>query len=185
MRFSLFNLFLAIAMAGVLCASVISITGYWLAVLYTLTLLLFSVTGLRSMGLRQPQRAFAIAFAISGGVYLILANCTTMFARSSLLTNYPLALIAREFQVPLAVDRVTRLDPVSGATGSVAVAPVQTVTVSVGPTLPLDLVINRAYGSGESEILRFFFIGHCVWSWIIGAAFGWAAVKIYGKRKLE
>src|SRR5436190_20751440 len=89
MRFSLFNLFLAIAMAGVLCASVISKTGYWLAVLYTLTLLLFSVTGLRSMGLRQPQRAFAIAFAISAGMYLILTNCTTMFARTSLLTNYP------------------------------------------------------------------------------------------------
>ena len=132
MRFSLFNLFLAIAMAGVLCASVISKTGYWLAVLYTLTLLLFSVTGLRSMGLRQPQRSFAIAFAISGGMYLILANCTTMFARTSLLTNYPVGVSLDEFQVPLAVDRITRLDArIQVPAGSVAVAPVQTVTVSV------------------------------------------------------
>jgi hypothetical protein len=181
MRFSLLNLFVAISMAGVVFASVIT-GGPWVALLYTLTLLLFAVIGLRAIVLRERKRAFAIAFAVAGGLYLMMANCTSVNARSALLTNYPLALVAREFQLPAAVDRSYRpASPASGGAGGIPTAMIETVE----PNLPLDLVIHRAYtgnGTNESLLARFFLIGHCVWSWLIGLAFGWAAIELYDKR---
>jgi hypothetical protein len=182
MQFTLRNLFLVVAMAGVLCASLLTRSGPWVALVYTLTILLFAIVGLRAIMLRQRERVFAIAFATSGGLYLLMANCKAVNARSAMLTNYPLALIAREFQLPSAVDS----KPLGGA--SAPGSPPVLVVTNIEPNLPLELVIHRAYtsnGMSESLLARFFLIGHCVWSWLIGLAFGWAAVELHDKRNSQ
>src|SRR5262245_45092524 len=91
MRYSLGKLLLAVALAAVACGALISHTHWWLRSVVTLTLALYTIVGVRAFALAGRDRMSAIGFVAFGAGYLILAST---HLGTSLLTNYPIAVIA-------------------------------------------------------------------------------------------
>ncbi len=138
MRFTLPKLFLAVAMAALACAGMFSPTHGLASAVVTLTVALFIVIAIRTIGLRGRERAFAITFAIVGSVYLLLATgFQSRTISRALMTNYPLALFAiAQERMPIATGPTyytapAYYAPAVSSSGSVSIAPVSPGTPSV------------------------------------------------------
>src|SRR5262245_49016166 len=196
MRFTLAKLFLAVALIALACAGMVSPTSSWTAAILSMSVLLYVVVAIRAIGLdRRPQIA-SLIFTLVGGGYLLLATCSIfpLFSRS-LLTNYPLALIARAREVRGVPYAYTPAAPTSAYSTVPATSPYPAVPTS-SPYLvagtpvnaspaPVDSVISQAALNVNSttDLTNFFLIGHCVWSWLFALLAGWFAGWIYAKRK--
>jgi hypothetical protein len=92
MRFTLPKLFLIVAMLALACGGMMYSTSLWADSIFTLSLGMFVVALLRAIGLRGPDRVFAVVFGLVGLIYLLLITVQMFYGlRESLLTNYPLA----------------------------------------------------------------------------------------------
>ena len=80
MRFTLPKLFLAVMVAAVACAGLFSPTYCWTAAIVSITISLFAITAIHAIGLRGPERVFAITFALAGTAYLLLVGQPTTLA---------------------------------------------------------------------------------------------------------
>jgi hypothetical protein len=159
MRFTLRKLFLITALAAIASAALISPNGLWAASILSFTIVLFVAMALRAIGLHGRQRVFAIAFAAVGFGYLFVERSKLIDSYTGLITNYPLALMADAFHL-------------AGA------APYPQTLSRSGSNVLLTMILNEG-----TPATRFFLIGHCVWSWLIGLLGGSFAGHVYAKRK--
>jgi len=201
MRFTLAKLFLAVALIALACAGMVSPTSLWSAVILSISALLYVLVAIRAIGLdRRPQIA-GLIFSLVGGGYLLLATCSIfpLFSRS-LLTNYPLALIARAREVPGVPYAYAPGAPATSTARAPAGSPYPTVPANspylVGTvTLPsspmnaspatIDSVITAASlnVNTTTALTNFFLIGHCAWSWLFAVLAGWFAGWTCAQRK--
>jgi hypothetical protein len=159
MRFSLSKLFLAVAMAALACAGMLSPTRLWATSITSLTIAVFAVTAIRAIGLHGRERVFAITFALIGSGYLLLVVARV---DETLITNYPLALLAD-------VRQVSRSE-----------------TLPNPPTNAGGFYWTAMTSNGGAQIVQFFRVGHCVWSWLLAFFAAWFASHVYAKaQKLQ
>ncbi len=159
MRFTLSNLFLGVAMIALACAGVTIHNRFWMDGLVTMSLLLYVVMAIRAVGLCGPERAFAIAFAVTGAGYLILAILSAFFAVPDLLvTNLLLAVAARH---AFGFGQQFTTEGIAESSWN---------ALNNFETLRLD------YG-------QFFAIGHCVLSWLFALIGGWIVARMFRKRE--
>lgn len=208
MRFTLPKLFLAITLAAIACAGLLRPTYAWMSATVTLTVLLFGFALLRSLACQGRDRAFNIAFAIAGGLFLlVVTSLQTRGLAKSLATNYPLTLLAtaREnivgsppqayvagatFPTPVrSMPTGPRAAPSTVATAVTTTNPNGTQT-SYSYALPftpsLESIIDVAYRDDTfSPVAAMFRIGNCVWSWLLALLAGWLAGRMYAKRQQD
>lgn len=157
MHFSLSKLFLAVTMAALACAGMLSPTHLWSTSITSLTIALFTLTAIRAIGLAGRERAFAITFALVGSGYLLLAIAGV---NETLITNYSLALLADA----------------------------RHITHSQRPFPPTsageDYYWTTIMSNQGTQIVQFFRVGHCVWSWLLALFAGWFASYVYAKAKI-
>jgi hypothetical protein len=208
MRFTLAKLFLAVALIALACAGMLSPTSLWTAVILSMSALLYVIVAIRAIRLdRRPQIA-GLIFSLVGGGYLLLATCSIfpLFSRS-LLTNYPLALIARARDVRGVPYVYTPVAPATstypyGGMGSLKVPAsspyptvpanspylVGTVTVPSSPMNASPATIDSVIAAASlnvnttTALTNFFLIGHCAWSWLFAVLAGWFSGWMYAKR---
>jgi len=156
MHFSLSKLFLAVGMAALACAGMLSPTRLWATSITSLTIALFAVTAIRAIGLQGRERVFAITFALVGTGYLVL-----VFSKISeaLITDYPLALLADARHIT-----PSERPPFDNT--------------KAGFFYWTTMISN-----GGDPITQFFRVGHCVWSWLLALFAGWFASHVYAKAK--
>jgi hypothetical protein len=169
MRFTLPKLLLAVALAGLACAGMVQRTDLWAAGIVTLTLALFVAVALRAFGMRQRAQASASAFAAVGILYMMFVMCAQDIGQKALITNYPLAVVARCMLIKTAaVNDTTVLTDFIDVPG-----PIQ-------PDDSLSRIIFKASATDATEGLgRFFLIGHCIWAWLIAVIAGATAGHMY------
>ena len=200
MRFTLAKLFLAVALIALACAGMVSPTSFWSAAIVSMSALLYVVVAIRAVGLDRRSQIASLIFSLVGGGYLLLATCSIfpLFSRS-LLTNYPLALIARAREIRGVPYAYTPAVPTSTSTTVPASSPypavptsspylVGTVTLSASPANASPATIDSVISAGAlnfnttTALSNFFLIGHCLWSWLFALLAGWFAGWIYAKR---
>ena len=153
-QFSIRNLFVIIAFAALGCAGLKGNSQWWMAVIFTLTMLLYGWIVVRAVGMQGRSQVFSKAFAIIGIGYLALAAL-------SMLTRNPQVLLTN---VLLGVaENYTLFDMKSDSVKSIVLA------ASQDP-------FTRDFG-------WFFVIGHCMLSWFFALFGGWSAAWLYAKQQ--
>ena len=153
-QFSIRNLFVIIAFVALGCAGLKGNSQWWMAVIFTLTVLLYGWIVVRAVGMQGRSQVFSKAFAIIGIGYLALAAL-------SMLTRNPDILLTN---VLLGVaEKYTLSDMKSDSVDSI---------VQAARNDPL----TRDYG-------WFIVIGHCMLSWFFALFGGWSAAWLYVKQE--
>lgn len=177
MRFHLSKLLLAVTMLGLAFAGMALRTSWLAESIATLTLLLFVAVAISAMLQTGRARGARLAFAITGGAYLLIVTCTVFASlRDSLLTSRLLIVASKALRVPTqqVVDEPNQfgqkqvlhtLYPVFGY----GVAPAILPTPS-----SFDLQI---------PVVAFVVIGHCLWSWLFAFLAGSFASWMYAKHE--
>lgn len=176
MRFSLLSGLGLIAFAGVLFAAMMYRTAGWTSVAVSLVALTYAIMIVRAIALPDLPRTFALGFVVVGISYLVLARTSLLDMQSFLVTNYPLAWVARFAELPPTID------PPGGGFFSVpveieaaALATLQFGSASGGGNpRTLEMIIEDSLSRSPLylELHRFFVLGHlgwsCIFSWIAG-----------------
>jgi hypothetical protein len=155
MHFSLSKLFLALALTGLACAGMLSPTNWWATSITSLTIALFTLVAIRAIGLQGRERVFAIMFSLVGSGYLLLV---ISHASETLITNYPLALLADARHIDPSQPKFT-------------------------PTNAAAFSWTTLMSNDGTPIMGFFRIGHCIWSWLLALVAGWFAGYSFEKTK--
>jgi hypothetical protein len=182
-RFKLSKLFLVVSMVALACAGMTLRTRWWAESILALTVLLFVVIAIRTIGQRGRDRAFAVSFSAVGLGYLLLLS--SAFG-DSVITNIPLGLSAKALGIPL--DYVTA---VINPPPTIIAAKTGLPPVASGDLIPSEIELGSFdeylfWGSrpdSRHPVHAFFLIGHCVWSWLFALLAGWFAGNIYAKRE--
>jgi len=192
MRFTLFKLFLAVALLGLAFAGMTARTSHWAYAIVSLTVAMYAITAIRSVALSGAARVAAIAFAAVGGCYLFLAICFAPM-RDLLVTDHVLVALGKYLRAdpPLIFYRT----PGAGVNGrdleTQRLATHDELSGAVA--LPPGAVYLQsswwAMGFGDNNRINpdrpagtFLLIGHCVWSWVFAVLAGWGAGWMYAKR---
>ncbi len=180
MRFSMGSALIAVALIAVACAAMTYSNAAWTSGIMSISLALFATMAVRVMVMQGEPRAFALAFTLVGGSYLLLASTTIFRIHEFLITNYVLAWAAR-------VTDVAPGFPPTGGGGFFSVPldlSIQSVSQFGGGSarLPtLEDIINAAISRApySRNLPQFFLSGHCVWSWLFGLLAGWLAPSLF------
>jgi hypothetical protein len=165
MRFTLGTIFLTVAILALACAGTLYHSRRWLDITISATILLYVIVAVRAVGSTGVARIRAIAFALAGSCYLVLAVSPI---RPMLITNYAIAA---------AVRAAFPHELIQQTPGMNAYAPIGTVeftTVLENVATSIDL---------RHSITRLVFIGHCVFSWIFAVLAAWFAGWMYDRRE--
>lgn len=168
MRFTLSKLLLAVAMLALACAGMTSLSRWWLSGITTLTIAIYGVAALKMIACQGRQRASLLGFCTMGFGYFLLVSNLFFGSGKWLLTNVPIALIARAMQ--LGFDA-------SPPPGSGAVISWQSV-----PSLDeyLESIMGGIYLTTPATV--FFMIAHCVWSWLFAVLGAWFVGRMYDRQ---
>jgi hypothetical protein len=168
MRFTLLKLLLAVAILALACAGMTNLNRWWLSGIVTLTIAVYSVAVLEMIASQGRQRAALLGFCAMGFGYFLLVSNLFFGSGKWLLTNVPIAWVARAMQ--LGVDA-----PVPAASGD-------GTNVISGPTVPpLDVYIESVMGGiyYTTPVTIFFVIAQCVWSWLFAVLGAWFVGRMY------
>jgi hypothetical protein len=176
MQFTLSKMLIAIAMVALACAGLTLRTPLWTESIFSVTVLLYIVTGLAAVGRSGRARISSLAFAFFGGGYLLVVSCNAFSPlRDLLLTNRAIVQAAKLLSVP-TVDQKTN----AGLK--------QFVSSSGGFSNPDEYGWNNNFAFGamiaspQIPTGAFLIIGHCVWSWLLAFLAGWFCGAMWAKR---
>jgi hypothetical protein len=154
MRFTLTKLFLAVALLALACGGLFYRTNFWGDAILTLTVAMFVVVILGTIGRQGRERVAGLAFGIIGLAYALLIACSQFQGiRESLLTNYPIAMAAKTLRVfgplyspaPAYFPATTYAPPPSAAPVAAAPSPSPPEnTPAATPTSPVALSGSQA-----------------------------------------
>jgi hypothetical protein len=201
MRFTLPKLFLVVTLAALACAGLTLRTRFWVELIFSITVLLFLVTGLLAVGRSGRARISSLAFASVGGGYLLLVSCNVFSPiRDLLLTNRALIVAGRALHVPAyeppnapgsgwgggGGGGFQVADPGGSANGG----------SSAGGVFNGDFTSaleeygwNNSFAFGvpiadpKVPAAAFLIIGHCVWSWLLALLAGWLGGAMWFRRE--
>lgn len=154
MKFSLGKMFVAVAMLAMACAALMYRNFWWAGGVMTLTWGIYVAAFINAIAGTGRRRITSIAFAMAGLIYILLV-ILPVFYGDQLITNLPLAVIAKEL---------------TGSQSSL-------------PDLPAQGGVGVGHHSSTNIDLQFIFqIGHCVFSWLFAILAAWFAGRLYDKR---
>jgi hypothetical protein len=180
MRFSLRSAFLVVTLIALVCAALLNHSAIWVSVIVSLSLLFYAVALIHAIVSERRDRAKALAFVAVGGCYFLLATTTFFRVHDYLITNYPIAWIARAAEIPGANLR-------SGGgffsvPSEINIAVLQLQQFGGGqPSLDsLEDIIAAATTDApySKELQRFFIISHCMFSWLFGGLAAWWTARL-------
>jgi hypothetical protein len=174
LRFTLGKMFLAVAFLAIAFTGMLYRTRWWGHGIFTFTIAMYVVCAIWAFSLRGRTLAAAIAFSLAGGAYLLFFSSAV--GRDALLTNDPIALMARALSLPGAASYGQNNWAASNPQGSTANLEwsMENITNRAWPWPPPLL-----YG----ELHAFMIIGHCVFSWLFAVVGAWFAGRMYDRRK--
>jgi hypothetical protein len=145
-----------------------------------LTLLLYAGAIIAAIALRGRIQAFAIGFAMIGGLYFATLASKTL--SEYLLTNRISALVWNQMWstnvlIPTNADELSATSEFSGIRPVVAIL----VAANEGSN-PYNSRMFAPPSVFSRSVCAFFLIGHCVWSWLFALLGGWFASSMYAKR---
>jgi len=196
MRFTLSKLFVVVTILALASAGMTLRTVGWDAAIVTLSIALFVAAAIRAATVRGADRAFLVAFAAVGGFYLLMATSTIFHGlRELLVTNYPLAIAARELRIapparnytaaPSLERPPTTPSALASYMSALNAAPTPAPINRSGDALQAYVWLGLSQDDEAMPIHRFFMIGHCVWSWFFAILAGWFAAVMYAKRQRQ
>jgi hypothetical protein len=188
MRFTLGKLFLTVAMLALACAGIMYRNGWWSNCIFTLTLGIYVASLIRAVGLQSRQRVCALIFAVVGLGYVLFATMSCFGgAKESLLTNYPVAYVAKVVGTfpSNTHSPVTTVVPVTGysSTGGTQTQYVTETRYVAGAPPINDVIQAQSTAMTGSPLRSVFVIGHCVFSWLFAVLAAWFAGRMYDRRE--
>ena len=87
MRFSLATLFLAVLFAATGCAALVNANDLWRQTMVTATVTVLVIATLAAVIWQGQSRVFALGFAVTGWIYLVLVFVSVLGLRNDLLTE--------------------------------------------------------------------------------------------------
>ena len=191
MRFTLCKLFLGVTMAALASAGMTLHTRLWAEAIVSFSIVLYTVVAIwRSAAAENPGHSVLPSAAVGGG-YLLLVLCNVFSPiRDLLITNRALVSAGQSLQVSAINQALPSWSSTANFTttlpnGTQATSP---AVASSGVTGPATLTGSTAFTLGtvsfdwddtlgvgvqlpDSRIPAgaFLIIGHCVWSWLLGA----------------
>jgi hypothetical protein len=171
-RFSLASLFGVVVIAGVGCAALSYANDLWRQIVVTLAVMLLLFSTLAAVLWQRHSRAFAMGFAVSGWLYLLLAFSPTLALRDDLLTDNAVACLYEKIHEE-EVGQYYRPDSTFGPYGR---------TIASG-TFQRIRIWDISGASSSSNFLDFADIGHVLWALIVGGVGGLTASFLWTRQQ--
>jgi anti-anti-sigma regulatory factor len=172
LRFSLASLFVLILIAGLGCASLLYANDVWRQIMITLTMSVLLLATLAAVVGHRQSRAFALGFAISGWLYLLLVFSPWLSLRDDLLTDRTVAWLYGVVHDEDASQYYTTNPPYG-----------RTVVSGTFQTVRLWDISGGVPGLGGSTFFNFADIGHALWSLFVASIGGLTAGLLWSRRQ--
>jgi hypothetical protein len=179
-RFSLAALLLLVLLAGVGSAALVNANDLWRQTMVTLALTALLLATLAAAARRGRSRMFALGFAVSGWIYLVLAFVSALGLRDDLLTDRAVRLLFAMIHDEQALQRQ--------AVQGIAFSPDGQLVLSGYDAKvkiwDLDVKSVQAVASNSSRTVdaqNFADIGHSLWVIVVGCLGGVVAGMLAGR----
>ncbi len=171
MRFSLATLLLAVLLAAIGCAAVVNANDLWRQTIITATVAALVIATLAAVIWQSQSRVFALGFALTGWIYLVLVFVSAFGLRDDLLTDKVVTWLfatihGEQTSQQQSVQSVAfSPDGTRLATGSYD-ATIRFWDVSTGQA------VSANAGGQKVDAKNFADIGHSLWVIIVGSLGG-------------
>lgn len=181
-RFSLTTLFVVVLFAAIGCAAFVNANDLWRQTIVTATVAALVIATLAAVVRQSQSRVFALGFAVTGWIYLVLVFVSAFGLRDDLLTDKAVTgLFATIHGEQASQQQSVR---------TVAFPPVGT-RVAAGETImklwdvSTGQAVSANAGGQKVELKNFADIGHSLWVIIVACLGGVVARVLAGVKWQE
>ena len=177
MRFSLATLLLAVLIAAIGCAALVNANDLWRQTMVSVVVTMLVVATLAATVRRGQSRVFALGFAVTGWIYLVLVYVSVCGLRADLLTDKVVAVLFTTIHGDEASQQLSIQNVAFTSSGS------RYLTSSNNGGI---VIWNTSTGqpvtaNGGRNVNNFADIGHTVWV-VIVAWLGGVVAKVLAIR---